>query len=176
MSLVFVKLARFSRYPGFVKGWFIPVWLLLGLARLAILTVSFRRLAPRLGHSVGIAPWLPLLTEREAKKARLTSQVIRLAARYTPWESNCFPQAITARIMLGIHHVPYCAFFGLRRNANTGAFDAHAWVAAGRVRVIGETSFHLYTVVGVFASPRLMKNYMAETTQRESAQKHTLTQ
>ena len=152
------KLGTLFSYPRFVKAWFIPVWLVLGLARLAILTVTFRRIAPRLGNSVGVAPWVPVLDERQTKSARLVGQVIRLAARHTPWESNCFPQAIVARIMLGFYRVPYCLFFGVRRNSATGAFDAHAWVAAGRVRVIGGLGFDKYTVVGVFVSPQFTKN------------------
>src|SRR6056297_1360132 len=126
MSRFIQQLGRFFDYPLFVKVWFLPTWLLLGFARLAILSVSFRRLASRLGSSVGVAPWLPLLDAREAERARLIGQVIRLAARHTPWESNCFPQAIVAKMMMGVYRLPYCLFFGVRRNADSGDFDAHA--------------------------------------------------
>ena len=149
------KVPSFFQYSSFVKAWFLPVWLGLGIARLAILTISFKRMVPRLGVSVGVCPWLPLLDERQEKRARMVGQVIRLSARYTPWESNCFPQAIVARVMLGFYRVPYCFFFGVRRSPTTSAFDAHAWVATGRVRVIGGVGFNKYTTVGVFVSPRL---------------------
>lgn len=155
MSRFIYKLGSFFRYPCFVKAWFLPTWFLLGFARIAILSITFRRLASRLGASVGVAPWVPLLDEREAKRARLIGQVVRLAARHTPWESNCFPQAIVARMLLAAYRVPYCLYFGVYRNAATGAFAAHAWVAAGRVRVIGGWAFDKYTVVGVFVSPNL---------------------
>ena len=158
MSRLITKLGSFFLYPRFVKAWFVPVWLALGLARLAILTLTFRRIAPRLGSSVGVAPWVPVLDGREEKRARLLGQVIRLAARHTPWDSNCFPQAVVARMMLAAYRVPYCLFFGVRRNAVTDAFDAHAWVAAGRVKVIGGWAFDKYTVVGVFVSPKLAKD------------------
>ena len=158
MQSVLIKVARFGRQPGFVQIWFFPVWVGLGIARLAILTISFKRLVPRLGVSVGVQPWLPLLDQREEKTARMVGQVIRQAARLTPWDSNCFPQAVVARVLLGWYGVPYCLFFGVRRKASDGAFDAHAWVGAGRVKVIGGWGFNKYAVVGVFAAPQLTRN------------------
>lgn len=149
------KLSSFFRYSGFVKVWFPLVYMGLGIAKLAIYTVTFRRLAPRLGVSLGLAPWVPLINEPQRHRARLIAQVIQLAARYTPWESNCFPQAVVARVMLGLYRVPYSLFFGVHRNAATGAFDAHAWVASGRVQITGGWGFHRYAVVGVFVSPCL---------------------
>jgi len=152
------KVLTFFRYPSFVKIWLVPVWLGLGLAKLAIFTVTFRRLAPRLGVLVGVSPWLPVIGNRQRRHARLIGQVIRLAARYTPWDSNCFPQVVVARLMLGLYQVPYCLLFGVRRDPSSGAFDAHAWMCAGPVRVTGGWSFDKYAVVGVFVSPQLTKN------------------
>ena len=82
-------------------------------------------------------------------------RAVRLAARYTPWDSNCFPQAVVARLLLGLYGIPYALFFGLRRDPDSGAMLAHAWVAAGRVRVTGGESFGQFTVVGVFVSRNL---------------------
>ncbi len=146
------RLRRYFRYPLFVKLWFLPVWFGLGLARLAILTLSFKRLVPGLGVSTGVAPWLPLLDQTQAGRARHIGEVVRLAARYTPWESNCFPQAVVSRQMLAWYRVPYCLFFGVRRQPANSEFEAHAWVAAGPVRVIGGAGFNRFTVVGVFAA------------------------
>ena len=90
---------------------------------------------------------------------------MRLAARYTPWTSNCFPQAVVARMLLGIHRIPYAIHFGLMPESRTGSgapapaaprsagMRAHAWVVAGRVPVTGGHAFHQYTVVGVVAGP-----------------------
>lgn len=152
------KLRRFFTHQSrFVQLWFLPVWILLGLAKLVIFTLSFKRLVPRLGVAVGLVPWLPVVNSDQELRARQISRVVQLAARYTPWDSNCFPQAVVARLLLGWYGIPYCLFFGLRRNSGTGTFDAHAWVASGRVRVCGGYSFHQYTVVGVFAAAALAK-------------------
>ena len=143
------------------------MWMGLGVAKAAIFTVTFKRLVPCLGVSVGLKPWLPLLEAAQERRARQISVVVQLAARYTPWESNCFPQAVVARFLLGWYRVPYCLFFGVCRESGTGAFDAHAWVGSGRVRVTGHNGFHKYVVVGVFAAPPLV-NDLSEDRRKSS--------
>ncbi|MDO9271253.1 MAG: lasso peptide biosynthesis B2 protein [Methylobacter sp.] len=150
------KVRRFAHRPWFEKIWFLPVWLLLGISRFVILTIPFRHLALRLGAHEGIAPWVPLVDARAEARALSISRVVRMAANYTPWKSNCFPQALTARILLGLYGVPYSLFFGVNRNTEDVTLAAHAWVAAGRVRVTGGMSFNQFTVVGCFVSARLL--------------------
>lgn len=146
------KVRSFAGLPLFTKVWIIPAWIELGLSRALILAVPFRTLAPRLGTAHGTAANVPLLTPAQEARARAIGRTIRLAARYTPWTSNCFPQAVVARTMLGMHGIPYAIHFGLMPDGNAG-MRAHAWVVAGRVPVTGGHSFGHYTVVGVFAGP-----------------------
>ncbi len=155
-STLIRKARSFAHRPWFEKAWFLPVWLLLGASRFVILIVPFRRLAFWLGKHEGIAPWIPLVDARAEARALSISRVVQMTARHTPWKSNCFPQAITARILLGLYGVPYSLFFGVNRNAEDVTLAAHAWVAAGRVRVTGGMSFDQFTVVGCFVSARLL--------------------
>ena len=148
--------STFLRQPRFIQAWFLPVWVILGIGKALIFTISFRRLAPRLGHRSGIAPWVPLLNPAQEARARLIGRVVRLTANHTPWDSNCFPQAIAARVLLGFYRLPYSLFFGLMRDpADPAGMKAHAWVAAGRVPVTGGVSFGQFTVVGCFVAPCL---------------------
>jgi Transglutaminase-like superfamily len=135
----------------------LPCWFLLGIAKALIFTMSFRRLAPRLGVSMGIAPWIPLLSPADEKRALMIGRTVRLAANYTPWDSNCFPQAVTARWLLGLYRIPYALYFGLMRGDDGDELKAHAWVMAGRIRVTGGISFGHFTVVSVFVAPSLAK-------------------
>ena len=148
---------KVASLPPFELAWAFPAWVMLGLARAAVLAVPFRKLAPRLGAQTGIAPLSTLLTREQERRASEIGRVVRRSARFTPWESNCFNQAITARILLGLYGIPYCLFFGVCRDKDGGELDAHAWVAAGSVRVTGATSFARFTVVGCFLSPALAK-------------------
>ena len=150
---VLQKVRNFRRYDPFVRAWFVPVWLGLGLARAIVLLASFRRLAPWLGQHAGAAVAVPLLDPPQQARAGLVSQTVRLAARHTPWESNCFPQAIVARALLGVYGVPYVLCFGVAREpAGPAGLRAHAWVASGPVAVSGGDGFADYAVVACYAS------------------------
>lgn len=149
------KLVTASRLPALFYLWLIPAWFLLGFSRLVIVTVTFRRFAHWLGMHDGLAPRTPLATTRQEEQARAIGRAIKMASKVTPWTSNCFPQAITARLILGLYDIPYALYFGLQRSAQdheAGALKAHAWVVSGRVNVTGGRSFERYTSVGCFVS------------------------
>lgn len=155
LSLLTRKARSFARRSRFEQAWFLPVWLLLGASRFIILFVPFRQLAPHLGRLTGVAPWLPLLDASDTARAKQISRVVWLAACYTPWNSNCFPQAVAARFLLGVYGIPYSLFLGVSRDASNASLQAHAWVAAGPVKVCGGESFSQFTVVGCFVAPAL---------------------
>jgi hypothetical protein len=157
MNSLIRKLSNFLDQPVFIKLWFLPVWLLLGLSKLIIRLVSFKRLAPRLGIHVGTDAVVPLLDERQERRALMVGRVVRLSARYTPWNSNCFPQAVTAKLLLSLYRIPYALYFGLGKDSADSGTQAHAWIAAGRIRVTGGASFGQFTVVGCFVSSHLDK-------------------
>jgi hypothetical protein len=157
MNVLIRKVGNFLDQPVFIKLWFLPVWLLLGLSKLIILFVSFRRLAPKLGIHVGTNASVPLLDERQERRALMVGRVVRLSARYTPWDSNCFPQAVAAKLLLSLYRIPYALYFGLGKESSHSGTQAHAWIAAGRIRVTGGASFDQFTVVGCFVSYQLIE-------------------
>ena len=72
------------------------IFVLLGVARLALRLVPFRRLAHHLG---------PLQVETPADappdhlaQARRVGLALARVSPYTPWTSNCFPQALLAGV------------------------------------------------------------------------------
>lgn len=149
------KFRSFCGLPFFVKAWFVPTVVLLLISKVMILVFSFRRLAPILGESKGVEPFLPILRSHHEVLVIRIAMLVNIASRYLPLGKSCFPQAITARILLGIYGVPYCIFFGVRRA--DGRFDAHAWVCSGAHCVCGgRKSFWKYRVLGVFSTPGLI--------------------
>lgn len=150
-GLALRKLHSFRSLSRFEQLWFVPVWLTLGLCRAAILLVPFRRIAPLLGAHLGNCAWVPLLRPVQECRARRIGRVVRLAARYTPWASDCFPQAMAARCLLRAYRVPYALFFGVAPGVDREGLAAHAWIAAGRIPVTGGSGFARFTVVACFA-------------------------
>ena len=157
-SHLIAKARNFIRWTWLERALLLPAWLLLGASRLVIVALPFRYLAPRLGVQCGVSPWIPLAGARDEARAASIGKAVRRAAALTPWESNCFPQAVTAGILLGLCGVPYSLFFGMARGSQESAgIEAHAWVAAGRVPVSGGASFDRFTVVGSFVARRAIK-------------------
>lgn len=144
------RLRNASARSGFELYWLLPVWLLLGVSRASILGVPFRHLARLMGRQQGPHAWTPLLTEAQRRRSFAVGRTVRLAARYTPWISNCFPQALAASVLLRLYRVPYALHLGLAPGGAGQPMRAHAWVVSGPVRVTGGESFREFTVVGCF--------------------------
>lgn len=115
------------------------VWSLLGFTRLAILLLPFRVIRRLLGEDQARAaadvPEPPALDDRSWARAHTIGTHIQVAARHTPWKSECYPQALTARALLGLRRIPHRTSFGLRRDED--GLAAHVWVRAGDVAVCG---------------------------------------
>ena len=133
LRLLIRKARSLWRQPVFVRAWLIPVWFLLGIAKALIFALTFKRMFPWFGDKAGIQPMRPLIAPSQIAGARQIGRVIRMAARYTPWDSNCYPQAIVARLLLGIYRIPYALCFGVMRDSAVPGMQAHAWVTAGSV-------------------------------------------
>lgn len=126
-------------------------WLLLGLGRALVLLLPFRVLSKLLGTEQGPHPLSSLPTSRQSLRALEIGRTVRWAACHTPWNSNCFAQAVASRALLAAAGVPCVIFFGLSRDDHKGLI-AHAWVTAGTIRVCGGDGFSNYTVVGCFVT------------------------
>jgi hypothetical protein len=151
------KVAAFLALPRFQKFWLGPAWIALGIARLAVLLVPFRHLGRFLGVAAGVYAWIPLATEAQCRRAEAIGQVVRRAAGYTPFDANCFAQALAARALLGLYRIPYALFFGVARDQLAAGLKAHAWVATGPVKVTGDESFSAFTVVGMYVPRGLIR-------------------
>ena len=146
------RVRHFLQRDRFVRLWFVPAWLGLGIAGLAIALLAFKRIAPRLGtHNGTSIPALDVLPHHEARALQIC-RTIQLAERYAPWRADCYPQAIIARLLLGLYRVPFILCLGLRRDGETGKLGAHAWVRCGQVPVTGGVGEADHRIVSVFVS------------------------
>ncbi len=122
------------------------VWL--ALVRLALLTVPFRRIAPRLGtlqHESATA--VPSPTVQSASRI---GWAVRAMARRTPWESACLAQAISAKAMLRRRHIHSTLYLGVAKN-KTQPMQAHAWLRCGAAILTGAAGHEQYTILSSFA-------------------------
>lgn len=129
------KLGRYLRMPRTDRLFLLEAALLLALARLIVLAVPFRR----------IAPWLERAPESsqsdgatiDAAMIDAVRRAVVVAARNVPWNAACLPQAIAAKAMLARRGQGSALHLGAGM-ADGGGLMAHAWLIAGGEIVVGE--------------------------------------
>ena len=151
MNRIRRKLGTLRRQSRLTLTLLAPAWLLTGLARLLVLCLPFKALAPLLGRYAGVSAVIPLPMNDQQRRAEDIGLAVRIAARYAPWQANCQAQAVAARCLLGLLRVPYALFYGVA-NAPGSQLKAHAWVASGPIAVTGGNGFDEFTVVAVFTN------------------------
>ena len=118
--------------------------------RAAILTISFKRLTRSLEH-VAKKKELPKLNEEDMKTAKIVGQAIMRASAYTPWESACLAQSLTAQKMLQKRGIPGVFYLGAAKDEeNKSKMKAHAWSQCGDTIITGAKGHKEFTVLSVF--------------------------
>jgi len=145
-------LINFSRRPLSDKWLFVQAYMLLGVFRLAINTLAFKRLAKRLGQHMEESS-RELSDDDELQQSRRISWAIQRASCFTLWKSNCFPQAITAQYLLRRRGIPSTLYLGalLDDSSKLKEMKAHAWLRCGPRIVTGREGHRQFGVVATFA-------------------------
>ena len=144
------KFKKFSQLSGEEKKLFLEAYITLGMMRAAILTISFKRLTRSLEHAAKKKA-LPDLSEEEMKTAQKVGQAIVRASAYTPWESACLAQSLTAQKMLQKRGVSGVFYLGVAKDEESKEkMKAHAWTQCGDSIITGGRGHEVFTVVSVF--------------------------
>jgi len=122
--------------------------LALGVARLALLTLSWSRLSAHLGRPMAESPDQPLGCAEE-QLVRDMANLIRRASGRVPWRCLCFEQALAARMMLKRRRIGSTLYLGVARRREQ--LDAHAWLRSGDRILTGIGGIHEFVVVATFA-------------------------
>ena len=120
----------------------------LGVARLTVLILPLRWIAPYLGHPMRESPDTHR-PEQQAAAERI-AWAVNTMSRFTPWDSNCFAQAIAAKRMLQQFKIPSTLYLGVVRK-DAQELEAHAWLRSGTIVVTGARDMGRFTVVSRFA-------------------------
>jgi len=120
----------------------------LGLARLAVLLLPFRRVASHLGTHCYETRDTNLTLPAAARALTITRSVQR-AARNLPWECQCLVQAVAGKAMLRRRGIPSTLYLGVAKDEEAH-LCAHAWLRCGNVILTGREGANRFTVVSTF--------------------------
>lgn len=142
------KLLAFIRLKPQEKWLFMLSFLLLGLAKLSIKTLPFKWVSKGFGVKLNAnQSTSPQITNQQKKRVIRLYKMIKLAAIYTPWNSNCLPQAMVARIYCAMYKIPYKFFIGVERSTSSKGLNLHAWVMTGPIALTGGNCFKTHTIL-----------------------------
>jgi hypothetical protein len=143
-------LEKWRRRSGAERILLLEAFLLLGVARLAVIVLPFRWLARSLGIHMKITDG-PMASD-DLRLARTIGGAVRSAARYTPWTSLCLPQAVAAKWMLKRRRIAGTLYLGVVKDETKAEkLTAHAWLRCGPAILTGAKGHQQYTVVSTFS-------------------------
>jgi hypothetical protein len=122
---------------------------LLGLARLAVLTLPFRWVMRACGVHMAESP--RELDAAGAARVERVAWAVDTARLFTPWDSNCLAQAIAGARMLRRRGVATTTYLGVTA-AGPQELGAHAWLRAGPDVILGDRQLDNFTTVSSFAT------------------------
>jgi hypothetical protein len=144
-------LHRFAELSGSERRLFLEAVIWLGLFRVVLLSVPFRRIAPHLGA---------LMTETTRSElppgflhaVQAVGRAVDRASRHVPWEAKCLVQAMAGKKMLKRRGVESTLYLGLAKKAEAG-LQAHAWLRCGDKILLGG-GLKGFAVVSTFGAIR----------------------
>lgn len=146
-----MKIKTFYNLPWAEKKMFFTNLGLCGLARIAVLTLSYNTISRYFGKPCHVQISSPLISTKQLENARRIRRTVQLAARYTPWTSNCLVQALAAIYWCQRHQVPYMLFIGLAKDRTKPlGREAHAWIISGPIAITGGQSLVTHHVIGSY--------------------------
>lgn len=152
------KVHKFAALDGEQKIIFIQAWFMLGWARAAILSVSFKRLSASLQHHRELVT-PSMLSPGQLQQASCIGKLVASAASATPWQSRCLAQVLVVQRLLARRNIPGQFYLGVRKGCEDGTdptgLAAHAWLQCGNVIVNGGNGHEEYTVVSTFSWGKL---------------------
>lgn len=121
------------------------LWLV--LARLAVLTMPFRRAAFLFGLRATI------VQSSEASASTLAAEIgwaVQVASARMLWKCTCLTQALAGAAMLGRRHIPATLFLGIAKDDAPAELSAHAWLISGGYVLTGDAVRERYKPIAMF--------------------------
>jgi hypothetical protein len=137
------KIKSFADTPASFKWIFLKAWFLSAFVKITLVFLPFSRVMKWKGQPGKETPTLP--DPRTDEYRRMLQSAMRLVALYTPWKSECYTQALTAKIILQQRGMPATIYIGFRRD-RTGAYEGHAWLRSYDRIITGNQEINTYQV------------------------------
>ena len=146
---------KFIALPRYEKHLLMEALVSLFWARLLLLCLPFRKIAPRMGKAMGETE--KGAVGKQARELKSVQQALRRAVPLVPGRRHCLTKALAGRMMLARRSIACTIYLGMIKDATRNhRLSAHAWLRSGDMFVTGTKGVDLtaYVVVSMFASKK----------------------
>lgn len=112
----------------------IQAFILCGIARITILLISFNKIKKYIGTYNKESSFD--IENSQYQYIKKISWAVNRASQFTPWESKCLVQALTAQRMLKHRNIYSTLYLGVAKDGEKD-MKAHAWLRSGAMIVTG---------------------------------------
>lgn len=148
ISIILRKVKTFIKIDSKTKFDFLYAYFYTGIFRMYILFVPFNKLRKKMGTSKVESE--KVIDNSSYREAQHISWIIANVIRFTPWESKCLVQSLTAQKMLRRKRISSTLYLGVKKDEN-GKMIAHSWIRSGEYCVTGGSEMKGFAVVAKFA-------------------------
>ncbi len=128
------RINKYMKLSWKIKIVLVIVFFLMGIIRLAILIVPFKYLASMIGEKMSETSYEA--SRKELSRAYKVGWCVNKMSDFTPWESKCLVQALTAQLILKVLGISSTLYLGIARE-ESNKLVAHAWLRCGELIVTG---------------------------------------
>lgn len=144
------SLARIISSDPRLIGLGLYTYALLIVMRGVITVIPMRRITRYLGTPMHETSTDAVSASQLREAHRISWTIEKLAPR-TPTNSNCYPQALTARWLLHRLEIPSTVYYGAAFDPAGARLDAHVWVRCGPLIVSGASAGRRFRPLSFFA-------------------------
>ena len=137
------KIQSFVRADRTVKILFLRAYFLSAIVKFTLVFLPFRKVLNWQGKFNIESPDRQDDASLEFRKS--LQSAMRLCDKYTFWKTECYTQALTAKIILNKKGIPGTVYIGFTKNEK-GEYKGHAWLRSYDRVITGDTEKNMYTV------------------------------
>jgi hypothetical protein len=140
---LYYKIQSFARTDRRVKLLFFRAYFLSAFVKFSLIFLPFRKVLNWQGSVHIESSDQPDEASLDFRKS--LQSAMRLCDKYTIWKTECYTQALTAKIILNRKGIPGTIYIGFQKN-DKGIYKGHAWLRSYDRIITGGAEKHNYLV------------------------------
>jgi hypothetical protein len=143
------KANSFIKMPALRKRLFVEAVYTSAIVKFSLLFMPFNQVSRWLGNRNPEVSDAQTLSEKDVYLLE-TQKALKLCDKYTPWPTECYTQALTAKILLQRRAISSVLYIGFKKGENNH-FEGHAWLISQSHVITGHCDFRQYQVHSFFS-------------------------